>query len=91
MILQFPTHQINTRREITFIQARIAELKQHGDTIAERIKEIEQEALQGAQEYYQISTEALFLIARLEVLQESLNTRQPSPPLPYPIEQLELL
>lgn len=90
MILQFPTHQINTRREIAFIQARIAELQQHGDTIATRIKEIEQEATQGAADYYQISTEALFLFARLEELQSTLEKRIPSPPLPYPIEQMEL-
>ena len=90
MILQFPTHQINIRREIAFLQRRIQELQQHGDKIAERIKEIEQEALQGAADYGQISTEALFLFARIEELQASLEARQPSTPLPYPIEQLEL-
>lgn len=90
MIIQFPTNQINTRREIQFCTKRLAELQAAGDEIAARIKQMEQDAIQGASDYYQISTEALFLFTRLQELQEALESKEESPELPFPIEQLEL-
>lgn len=90
MILQFPTAQINIRREIQFCQGRLADLQAAGDEIATRIKQMEKDAIQGANDYYQISTEALFLFTRIQELQAALESKVSPPQLPFPIEQLEL-
>lgn len=90
MILQFPTHQLDTRREIAFVSESLGRLKLEADEIHDRIKKMEVEALSSAQKYFELTTEILFLHARLVYLQGALAEKEPPQRGPYPIQQLEL-